>query len=321
LDFIYITHSIPDSYHLVIKTPLGRIYHGSDFKFDWTPVTGRPSEVGKIAQISNQGIDLLLSDCLRSEKAGYTLSERMIEESFEREIKDCQGKFFVTTMSSNISRWQQALNVIAEHGRKAILVGFSVDKVLNIAVRLGYLEPPPGVIIPLKKMNHYQPRQLAFLIAGSQAQVGSSLEKVVHGKHPQIKIKPGDKVVFSTDYIPGNELSIHHLIDRISFLGAEVSYSEILDDIHVSGHAAQADLSLLISLTRPKWILPIGGAFRQMKQYALLAQKMGYQEKQILLPERNRIIEMLPGGKVRLGTKIRLDFCYNRKQDVQRSSA
>ncbi len=306
LDFIYMTHSIPDSYHLIIKTPLGRIYHGSDFKFDWTPVTGRQSDVGKIAQISNEGIDLLLSDCLRSEKAGYTLSERMIEESFEREIRDCQGKFFVTTMSSNVSRWQQALNVIAEHGRKAILVGFSVDKVLNIAARLGYLTLPPGVVIPLKKMNHYQPQQLAFLIAGAQAQTGSSLEKVVHGEHSQIKIKPGDKVVFSADYIPGNELSIHHLIDRLSFLGADVSYSEILDDIHVSGHAAQADLALLISLTRPKWLLPIGGAFRQMKQYALLAQKMGYQENQILLPERNRTIEMRPGGQVRLGAKINL---------------
>jgi len=306
LDFIYITHSIPDSYHLVIKTPLGRIYHGSDFKFDWTPVMGRQSEVGKIAQISNEGIDLLLSDCLRSEKAGYTLSEQMIEESFEREIKDCQGKFFVSTVSSNVSRWQQALNVIAEHGRKAILVGFSVDKIINIAVRLDYLKLPPGVVIPLKKMNHYQPQQLAFLIAGSQAQAGSSLERVVHGEHSQIKIKPGDKVVFSADYIPGNETAIHHLIDRLSFLGADVSYSEILDDIHVSGHGARSDLALLISLTRPKFLLPIGGAFRQMKQYALLAQRMGYQEKQILLPERNRTIEMRPGGEVRLGAKINL---------------
>ncbi len=306
LDFVYMTHSIPDSYHLIIKTPLGRIYHGSDFKFDWTPVMGRQSDVGKIARISNEGIDLLLSDCLRSEKAGYTLSERMIEESFEREIKDCQGKFFVSTMSSNVSRWQQALNVIAEHNRKAILVGFSVDKIINIAVRLDYLKLPPGVVIPLKKMNHYQPQQLAFLIAGAQAQAGSSLEKVVHGEHSQIKIRPGDKVVFSADYIPGNELSIHHLIDRLSFLGADVSYSEILDDIHVSGHAAQSDLALLISLTRPKWLLPIGGAFRQMKQYAVLAQRMGYQENQILLPERNRTIEMRPGGQVRLGPKINL---------------
>jgi ribonuclease J len=306
VDFVYITHSIPDSYHLIIRTPCGIVYHGSDFKFDWTPVSGKQSDVGKIAQVSNEGIDLLLSDCLRSEKAGYTLSEQMIEESFEREIKDCQGKFFVTTMSSNVSRWQQALNVIAEHRRKAVLVGRSVDKVLNIAVRLGYLKLPPGVVVPLKKVHQYQPHQLAFLISGAQAQTGSALDRVVHDEHRQIKIKPGDKVVFSTDYIPGSELAIHHLIDRLSFLGADVSYSEISDDIHVSGHAAQSDLALLISLTRPKWLLPIGGAFRQMKQYALLAQRMGYQEKQILLPEKNRTIEMMPGGQVRLGPKINL---------------
>ncbi|MCJ7804589.1 ribonuclease J [Patescibacteria group bacterium] len=306
IDFAYITHSIPDSYHLIIRTPCGVVYHGSDFKFDWTPVSGKQSDVRKIAQVSSEGIDLLLSDCLRSEKAGYTLSEQMIEESFEREIKDCRGKFFVTTMSSNVSRWQQALNVIAEHRRKAALVGRSVDKVVNIAVRLGYLKLPPGVVVPLKKIHQYQPHQLAFLISGAQAQVGSALDRVVHDEHNQIKIKPGDKVVFSTDYIPGSELAIHHLIDRLSFLGADVSYSEISDDIHVSGHAAQSDLALLISLTRPKWLLPIGGAFRQMKQYALLAQRMGYQEKQILLPEKNRTIEMMPGGQVRLGSKVNL---------------
>jgi ribonuclease J len=304
IDFAYITHSLPDAYHLFIKTPCGTVYHGSDFKFDWTPVSGRQSEVGKIAQMSNQGVDLLVSDCLRSEKAGYTLSERMIEESFEREIKDCKGKFFVTTMSSNVSRWQQALNVIAEHRRKAVLMGFSVDKNVNIAVRLGYLKLPPGVVIPVKKARYYQPNQLAFLISGAQAQLGSALDRVVHNEHHQIKIRPGDKVVFSTDYIPGSEQPTHHLIDRLSYLGADVSYSEISDDIHVSGHGAQQDLALLISLTQPKWLLPIGGAFRQMKQYALLAQRMGYEEKQILLPEKTQTIEMLPGGQVRLGPKF-----------------
>jgi len=306
IDFVFITHSIPDSYHLVIRTPVGLVYHGSDFKFDWTPVTGKQSEVGKIAQFGHEGVTLLLSDCLRSENAGYTLSEQMIEESFEREIRDCRGKFFVTTMSSNVSRWQQALNVIAAHRRRAVVVGRSVEKVVSIAVRLGYLKLPPGVVIPLKKAGGFLPQQLAFLISGSQAQSGSALEKVVRGEHRQIKIKPGDKVVFSTDYIPGNEIAIHHLIDRLSYLGADVSYSEISDDIHVSGHGAQADLALLISLTRPKWLLPIGGAFRQMKQYALLAQRMGFEEKQILLPEKSQTIELRADGQVRFGPKITL---------------
>lgn len=306
VDFVYVNHSVPDTYHLIIATPNGLIYHGSDFKFDWTPVSGRQTEVDKIAFLSRRGVNLLLSDCLRSEKSGYTFSEEMIEESFEREIHNCKGKFFVTTMSSNVSRWQQALNVIAEHRRKVVFLGRSVEKVIKIAIKLGYLRLPKGIEIPLAKARYYQPHQLAFLISGSQAQLGSALEKTVRGRNHQVKIRLGDKVVFSTDYIPGSELAIHHLIDKLSYLGADVSYSDISDDIHVSGHGAQADQALLISLVRPKYLLPIGGAFRQMKQYALQAQKMGYQENQILLPERIQTIEMLADGQVRLGPKINL---------------
>lgn len=306
VDFIHVTHSVPDACHLLITTPNGLVYHGSDFKFDWTPVSGRQSEVDKIALLSRRGVSLLLSDCLRSEKSGYTLSEAMIEESFEREIHNCRGKFFVTTMSSNVSRWQQALNVIAEHRRKVIFLGRSVEKVIKIAVKLGYLNIPKGIEIPISKARYYQPHQLAFLITGSQAQAGSALERTVLGRNPQVKIRPEDKVVFSADYIPGSELAIHSLIDRLSYLGADVSYSDISDDLHVSGHGAQADQALLISLVKPQYLLPIGGAFRQMKQYALQAQKMGYQENQILLPERVQTIEMLANGQVRLGQKINL---------------
>lgn len=306
LEFIYITHSVPDTFHLLIQTPIGVVYHGTDFKFDWTPVMGNQTEAGKIALAGNQGITLLLSDCLRSEKAGYTLSEQMIEDSFEREIKDCGGKFFVTTMSSNVSRWQQAINVITAHHRKVALVGRSVEKIISIATGLGYLQIPKGIVVPVKKTKHLKPNEIAFLVAGSQAQAGSALDKIASGEYNDIQIKPGDKVVFSADYIPGNEVAIHRLIDQLSRLGADVSYSEILDDLHVSGHGSQADLALMIGLLQPVWLLPIGGAFRQMKQYALLAQKMGYPAEKILLPEKNQIVEMIPGGQVRLGSKIPL---------------
>lgn len=306
LNFIYITHSIPDTFHVVIQTPVGIIYHASDFKFDWTPVMSRQTEVGKIALSGNQGVDLLLSDSLRSEKAGYTLSEQMIEESFEREIKDCRGKFLVTTMSSNVSRWQQAINVMVAHRRKIVIVGRSVEKVISIAQKIGYLHIPKGFLIPIGRTKYFKPEQLAFLISGSQAQVGSALEKVIHRERRDVTINPGDKVVFSADYIPGNEMAIHSLIDKLSYLGADVSYSEISDDIHVSGHGAQADMALLINLTRPKWLLPIGGAPRQMKQFALLAQRMGWMEEKILLPGKNQTIIMMTGGQVKLGPKISL---------------
>jgi ribonuclease J len=306
LEFILITHSIPDTFHLLIQTPIGVVYHGADFKFDWTPVMGQQTEVGKIALAGNQGVTLLLSDCLRSEKAGYTLSEQMIEDSFEREIKDCRGKFFVTTMSSNVSRWQQAVNVAAAHQRKIALVGRSVEKIINIAARLGYLQIPKGIIVPVKKTKYLRPQEIAFLIAGSQAQTGSALDKIASGEFNDIKVEAQDKVVFSADYIPGNEVAIHRLIDQLSLQGADVSYSEILDDLHVSGHGSQADLALMIGLVQPIWLLPIGGAFRQMKQYAFLAQKMGYPGEKILLPQKNQIVEMIPGGQVRLGPKIPL---------------
>jgi len=306
LSFVYVTHSIPDTFHIIIQTPVGTIYHGSDFKFDWTPVMSRQTEVGKMALAGNQGVDLLLSDSLRSEKAGYTLSEQMVEESFEREIKDCRGRFFVTTISSNVSRWQQAINVISEHHRKIVIVGRSVEKVIKITQEMGYLKIPKGIFISTKKAKFFRPEQLAFLISGAQAQPGSALEKVVHRQRNDVEIRPGDKVVFSTDYIPGNEMAIHSLIDKLSYLGADVSYSEISDDIHVSGHGAQADMALLISLTKARWLLPIGGAPRQMKQFALLAQRMGYPEEKILLPTRNQTIIVTTGGQVKLGPRISL---------------
>lgn len=306
IEFVHITHSVPDTFNLIINTPLGTIFHASDFKFDWTPVLGSQTEVGKIALAGNKGVLLLLSDCLRSEKPGYTLSETMVGESLEREIANCRGKFFVTTMSSNVSRWQQAIEVIQRHQRKIALIGRSVEKMIKIAARLGYLKLPRKLLIKTKQVPHLPPNKVALLVAGSQAQSGSALERIASGSFTEIKVKPGDKVVFSADYIPGNEVAIHRLIDKLSRQGADVSYSEILDDLHVSGHAAQNELALMLALTRPKYIVPIGGAYRQMKQYSLLAQKMGHQPENILLPDKNQTVEVLPGGQVKLSKRMTL---------------
>lgn len=305
LDFIYMTHSIPDTFGIVIKTPVGTILHLSDFKLDWTPVMGSLSDVGKLATVGNQGITCLLSDCLRSEKSGYTLSESMIEDSLEREIRGCQGKIFITTISSNVSRWQQAVDVSIKYGRKIALVGFSIRKIFKIATSLGYLKIPKGVLVETKEAAHLPKNKISLFVAGSQAQKGSALDRITAGEFKEIQIESGDKVIFSSpDYIPGTQLAIHKLIDELSRLGADVSYSDILDDLHVSGHAAQGELALVIDLARPNYLIPIGGAFRQMRQYALLAQKMGYSEKQIFLPDRNDTLEITASGQVKLGPKI-----------------
>lgn len=306
LSFVHVTHSVPDSLQIVIQVGNLTIYHGSDFKFDWTPVMDRPSEVGKMAQWGDRGVTLLLSDCLRSERAGYTLSEAMVEESLEREICNCQGKFFVTTISSNVSRWQQAIKVMLRHGRKIVLVGRSVGKIIDLTAQMGYLQIPRRSLVSARQAQNLPPTSVGYLIAGSFAQLGSALDRVGSGEFKEIKIAPGDKVVFSTDYIPGTEVPTHRLIDRLSRLGAEVSYSEISDDLHVSGHGSAADLALLIALTRPKWLLPIGGEFRHMLQYALLAQRMGYEPKRILLPEGNQVVEISSDGHLNLGERIAL---------------
>lgn len=266
---------------------------------------GSISDVGKIATIGNKGVVCLLSDCLRSEKSGYTLSESMVEDSLEREMRGCQGKVFITTISSNVSRWQQALNVSVKYGRQVVLVGRSIEKIFKIATRLGYLKVPKRVLVPTKRINSLPKEKISLFVAGSQAQTGSALDRITAGEFREVQIEPGDKVIFSSpDYIPGTQLAIHKLIDNLSRLGADVSYSDILDDLHVSGHAAQGGLSLMIGLTRPHYLIPIGGAFRQMRQYSLLAQKMGYYEKQILLPDRGDTVEITSDGKVRLGFRL-----------------
>ena len=170
LEFVRVTHSIPDTFNLAINTPSGTIFHASDFKFDWTPVSGQPAEIGKIASIGNRGVICLVSDCLRSEKTGYTLSELMIEDSLEREMRDCRGKVFVTTMSSMVSRWQLAANVALKYGRKIVLAGRSVEKIIEIARRLGYLKIPRRAIIKMEKARHLPANQVAIFVAGSQGQ-------------------------------------------------------------------------------------------------------------------------------------------------------
>lgn len=304
IDFVHVTHSVPDALNFIIQTPVGNFYHASDFKFDWTPVDGRYTDVGKIAEGGKRGILCLLSDCLRAEKPGYTPSEQMIEETFEREIRDCQGKFIVTTHSSNISRLQQAINVSLRHSRKICFIGRSMEQSVEVAQKLGFIKIPKQEIVRVEYLLRYPDKIVTLLVAGSQGQASSALSKIAHEDHRFVKIKSGDTVVFSSDPIPGNENAIHNLIDILTKLGARVSYSEVLEDLHISGHGAANDLALMIGLTKPHFLLPIGGTFRQMKQYAQLAQKMGYSQDQILLVEDGDKIEFTQDKKARIAGRI-----------------
>lgn len=304
IEFVHVTHSIPDATNLIIHTPVGTIFHGSDFKFDWTPVDGKTSDVGEIALAGRNGVLCLLSDCLGSERKGYTLSEQAIEETFEREIRNCPGKFIVTTQSSNISRLHQAIKVALRHNRRLCFVGKSMEQSIDVAYRLGYINFPPSMVVKPEVVRKYPDKNLCLLVAGSQGQASSALSRIANNAHKYIKIKPDDVIVFSSDPIPGNENAVHTLIDMLTREGAKVSYSDILEDLHVSGHASQNDLMLMMGLIKPRYLLPIGGTYRQMKQYSLLAKSLGYEDNHILLVDDGQVVEFDQAGKVLLGERL-----------------
>ncbi len=301
---VHVTHSIPDAVNYLIKTPVGTVYHGSDFKFDWTPIDGKATSVNKIARAGEEGIVCLLSDCVRVEKEGYTLSERVIEETLEKEISSCGGKFIVTTQSSNISRLQQAINVGLRHNRKIVLLGRSIDQAVEVAKKLNYIKVPDHALVSDRHASKVPPKNLLLLVAGSQGQVDSALSRVARGDHKFIKIAKGDTVVFSSDPIPGNENAVYTLIDELTWLGARTVYTDILEDLHVSGHGSEQDLRLMIALTKPKHLIPIGGTFRHMRHYANLALDMGYKEEQVKLLENGQVLAIDHQGNTHMAGRV-----------------
>lgn len=284
VDPIRVTHSIPDTFHFAITTPIGVFYHGSDFKFDVFPLDGKAADINHIARIGDKKVIALMSDSLGSDHEGWSPSESSIAEHFKHEIVTAKGRVFVTSISSNIVRWSQAIEYAKGVGRKIVVVGFSVDKAIKIAKDLSYLKLNDDDLIPPERAKNFPENKLIFLVAGFAGQPDSALSKMVMGKH-RIKIKSGDKVIFSSpDYIPGTTSNIYSMIDILSKMGAEVVYGE-KEELHVSGHGYQKEHALLISLLKPKYLLPIGGNFRHLKMYQSMAQQLGYAPDKVILPD------------------------------------
>lgn len=304
LEFIKVTHSLPDTFHLVIKTPVGVIYHAADFKLDLTPVVGSPTHQEKIQKVGRQGVLCLLSDSLRAENPGFTPPEAKLEEMFNKEMANCQGKFFVTTISSNISRLKQAIDVSLRLGRKVVLVGRSIETNIKLAERLKYLRFSPDTFVKKEKIGNYPANRLTLLVAGSQAQTGSSLDKIVAGEVKSVKVEPTDKIIFSTDFIPGNEKAIYQLIDNLYRQGANVIYQDIHSDVHVSGHGFKEDLGKLMKMVNPRFMIPIGGNFRHLVAYQRLAKEKGFAENQVILADDGQVVEFFEGGRVDTTQKI-----------------
>jgi len=304
----HVCHSIPDAVALGITTPAGLVVHMSDFKFDHTPVDGWPTDYAKLAEFSRRGVDLLLSDSTNSERPGWTPSEIVIGPAFDKVFTEAKGRVIVATFASLISRVQQMADSAAKHGRKLALAGTSMIDNVKIARKLGYLEIPDEMIVPIDQALKMQDHKVAIMCTGSQGEPSSIVGRLSAGTNRQFDLKKGDTVVLSSHPIPGNEETISKTINRLLRRGANVIYDAIAP-VHVSGHAAQEEQKLLFSLTQPKHFIPIHGELRQLKRHAKLAVEVGLPEEDVMVVENGQIVE-LSGGKIKLGERIPGDYVF-----------
>lgn len=309
LSFYQVCHSVPDSTGVVIKTPVGKIIHQSDFKIDWTPVNGQITDINRVAKESEEGVLLMLIDGLRSERKGLNPSERSIQETFEKIEQKTSGKMIITTNSSNITRMQQAVNVAVVSNRRLALIGRSMINNFQVARDLGYLDVPPGLVVEDAEIKRFADEKLMLVIAGSQGQPGSALSRAANNDHRYVTIKPGDSVVFSADPIPLSMNAYYALIDKLCRLGIDVFYSDVMENLHVSGHASSEEIKLMVELSRAKYVMPIGATFRGMKAFANLLGQIGYKNENILTLDDQRALIVTP-GRIDVGERIEAKNVY-----------
>jgi ribonuclease J len=295
LEFVRMAHSIPDSMAVVIETDAGRVLHTGDWKLDHTPVDGLKTDVGTLAALGNRGIDLLLGDSTNAERPGMTGSERLVGEAFRQLIPLRTGRIVVASFASNIHRIQQAAEVSIANGRKVAIVGRSMRKNMNIARNLGYVELPDDAIVSPKEAMELPRDKVLVLCTGSQGEPMSALTRIAYGDHPNVAVERGDTVIISAKPVPGNELRVHDSINRLAQHGAEVLHQEIAP-VHVSGHACSEEMRTLLSLVRPRAVMPIHGEYRMLAAHAQLARDAGIPDSSIVIAENGSVVELSPGG-------------------------
>jgi ribonuclease J len=314
VETFHVCHSIPDAVALGITTPAGLIVHMSDFKFDHTPVDGWPTDFGKLAEFASRGVDLLLSDSTNSERPGWTQSEMVIGPAFDKVFSEAKGRVIVATFASLISRIQQVADAAKKQGRKMAFAGTSMVDNVKIARKLGYLEIPDEVIVPLDQALQMQEHKVVLMCTGSQGEPSSIVGRLSAGTNRQFALKPNDTVVLSSHPIPGNEETISKTINRMLRRGANVVYDS-LAPIHVSGHASQEELKLLINIVKPRHFIPIHGELRQLKSHARLAIEVGIPEENVTVVENGQIVE-LAGGNIKLGQRIPGGYVFVDGQSI-----
>ncbi len=307
LSFIRLTHSVPDTSHIVIETPVGIFYHGSDFKFDPTPLDDKPSELWKINAVGKKGVLCLLSDSLGSERPGFTPSEQIIGETIEKELKLSAGKVLFTTQSSNISRIQLAIEIAIKYGRKIAFLGRSIDQNVEESVKLGYMKFPRDVIIRDQDLKRMPANKQFLIVAGAQGQSTSNLSRIASDNHKFVHLTDQDTVILSADPIPGRENDVDRLINNIYRHGSRVAYSDIMEDLHVSGHGSSGDMMLLLSALGPKYVMPIGGTYKHLMQYRRLAMDLGYDKRAVLIPDDGEVLEFRKDAAPRVVDHLTLE--------------
>jgi ribonuclease J len=295
VEFVRVAHSIPDAVTLVIETGAGRVVHTGDWKLDHTPVDGLKTDVGKLAEIGNRGVDLLLGDSTNAERPGHTGSERLVGEAFRSIFPLRRGRILVASFASNVHRMQQAAEVAVECGRKVTVVGRSMRKNLNIARNLGYVSLPDDSLVNPDVAAGLPPHEVVVLCTGSQGEPMSALTRIAYGDHKVVGVEPGDTVIISAKPVPGNELRVHDSINQLSKAGAEVLHEEIAP-VHVSGHGYQEELRTMLSLLRPRHVMPIHGEYRMLAAHAKLARDAGVPESRILIADNGTVVELARGG-------------------------
>src|SRR6476646_6326871 len=295
IEFIRMAHSIPDAAAVVIETSAGRVLHTGDWKLDHTPVDGLKTDVGALAALGNLGVDLLLGDSTNAERPGMTGSERLVGEAFRQLIPLRTGRIIVASFASNIHRVQQAAEVAIANGRKVAVVGRSMRKNMNISRSLGYVDLPDEMIVSPKEAMDLPPGEVLILCTGSQGEPMSALTRIAYGDHQNVEVERGDTVIISAKPVPGNELHVHDSINRLARLGAEVLHEEIAM-VHVSGHACSEEMRTLLSLVRPKALMPIHGEYRMLAAHAKLGRESGIPAAGIVIAENGSVVELTPRG-------------------------
>ncbi|MBR4056857.1 MAG: ribonuclease J [Oscillospiraceae bacterium] len=302
VELIHVNHSIPDAVALAITTPLGVVIQTGDFKIDVTPIQGEMIDLARLGALGKQGVLALLADSTNVERPGHSDSESVVGDRFDQLFKGCDKRIIVTTFASNVHRIQQIINCAARYKRKVGITGRSMENVIRVSRELGYLDIPDGVLMDMNQIKGQPKKDVVIITTGSQGENMSALYRMAFSGHRQVEIDTGDRVIISASAIPGNETTISRVINELFFKGAEVIYDR-LSNLHVSGHACQEELKMMLALTKPKYFIPVHGEQRHLQRHAELAKSMGVAPRNVVVTETGRVVE-ISAKSIKLGARV-----------------